>query len=171
MCFTPTMETICRRVHEYINADYDRNGIPVKPGLYDLLDWLQARQIPCAVATSSSRHRDERILRQSRLAGRFDVIVCGDDITRSKPDPQIFELACQDLGASPRSALVLEDSQAGIEASYRADIPVICVIDLKVPEDEYEKKTLQTVRSLEDVKAWLNKVQESEANSSGSVDC
>lgn len=149
------MAELYGRVHQYINQEYAAHGVPVKEGLEETLDFLNARNIPCIIATSSNRHRVEDILKMSHLEGRFVDMVCGDDITRSKPDPEIFLKACQKAGISPENALVLEDSEAGIEAAWNAGIPVICVLDLKVPDLHFARMTADIVPSLLDVRDKL----------------
>ena len=78
-----------------------REGIPVKPGLYELLDCLKEKKIPMAVATSSSaRHAGEN-LREAGVEQYFSCMITGDQVKRSKPDPEIYLLACRKLGVPP----------------------------------------------------------------------
>ena len=76
----------------------------------------------------------------------------GDEVENSKPAPEIFLKACQKLKVSHQEALVLEDSEAGIQAAYLAHIPVVCVPDMKYPQSVYQQKTLCIVSSLEKIK-------------------
>ena len=63
--------------------------------------------------------------------------------------------ACEKLGKDPRDCLVLEDSESGILAAYRADIPVICIPDMKAPSDEILEKTVTALKTLDEVIAYL----------------
>ena len=86
----------------------------------------------------------------------FDDFVFGPEVERGKPNPDIFLKAAEKLGEAPEKCLVLEDSQAGIQAAYAANIPVICIPDLKKPSEEYRKKTTAVLESLNDVIDFLN---------------
>ena len=104
--------------------------IPLKPGAEALLRRLEALGIPRAVASSSPRGVVESYLRGSGIASLVDCLVCGDEITRSKPDPEVFLLAAQALGASPERCLVLEDSLNGIRSGHAAGCTVCMIPDL-----------------------------------------
>lgn len=111
-------------------------GVPVKPGARELLDYLKGQGVPCAVASSSLRSIIECNLRSTGLAGYFDVIVSGQDVTFTKPDPTIFLLAAERLGVDIRRCLVLEDSLNGVRAGHAAGAVTVMVPDLIPPNDE-----------------------------------
>jgi len=95
----------------------------VLPGAREMLAELKRRGIRVAVASSSRNART--ILDRVGLTGSlFDAIVDGNDITRSKPDPEVFLLAARRLGLAPAECLVVEDAAAGIEAGRRAGMHV-----------------------------------------------
>lgn len=89
------------------------------PGLFALLSALERRGIPRAVATSTRRGEALRLLGQHHLIEHFAFVIGGDEVSRGKPDPEIYRTAAIRLGVEPRSLLVLEDSPAGV-ASARA---------------------------------------------------
>ena len=91
------------------------------------------------------------ILQVANIRHYFDDTICGDEVTCGKPNPEIFLTACKKLGVTTEEALVLEDSEAGITASYAGNIDVICVPYMKYPEEEFATKTLKIVDSLLDV--------------------
>ena len=76
----------------------ETRGIPAKPGLEALLAFVEARGISRAIATSSDAHYTELSLRKAGLAGRFEVIVTGDQIARGKPAPDIYLEAARRVG-------------------------------------------------------------------------
>lgn len=127
----------------------------MKEGLAELLTYLKAHDYKTVVATSSTRDRVDRILAQTGLIDYFDGSVCGDEVERGKPDPDIFLKACRKADVPPAQALVLEDSETGIEAAHSAGIPVICVPDMKYPAEEFAKKTYGIAESLSQVLAML----------------
>lgn len=142
---------ILDEVHQYIEEDFQTNGVPIKKGLIELLTYLKEHQYQIVVATSSERERVDRIFKQADLAKYFDEYVCGDEVTHGKPNPEVFLKACQKISIDPSDAIVLEDSEAGIQAAYSANIPVICIPDMKYPEKQYEKMTYKVLHSLLDV--------------------
>ncbi len=95
------------------------------PGVDELLRGLQARGARIAVASGSRNAR--RILERLRLAGAFDAVVTGEEISRAKPDPELFLLAAERLGLSPPECVVVEDAASGVEAAQRAGMHVVAV--------------------------------------------
>lgn len=145
------METVLKNVHQYMNDLFERDGVPVKEGLRELLKYLKERGCKTVVATSSTRDRVDKILKQTGLADYYDDSICGDEVERGKPNPDIFLKACQKVQVSPSEALVLEDSEMGIQAASSAGIPVICVPDMKYPAPQYASLASHIVESLTDV--------------------
>ena len=129
--------------------------IDFKPGLIDLLETLKAKGLKIAVATSTRRCVTEKRFSKLNITHYFDVIVCGDDVTHSKPHPEIYETALVKMNTKPEDALVLEDSVAGVEAAYRAHIPVIMIPDLVPASQKQKDETIAIVSSLTDVKNYL----------------
>ena len=130
-------------------------NVPIKKGLIELLTYLKEHQYKTIVATSSTRNRVEHLLGLADVMKYFDDSICGDEVTQGKPHPEVFLKACEKLGVEVQDALVLEDSEAGIEASYRAHIPVICIPDMKYPEEQYVKMTTKILDSLDQVIDYL----------------
>ena len=122
----------------------------VKPGIRKLLAWLAEQGVPCCIATSSKRPYAEEFLQISELAHYFSFIIAGDDITRSKPDPQIFLMACERGGVTPADALVFEDSENGVLSASAAGIPVICIPDMVQPKPEIAKKASHIITEASD---------------------
>lgn len=120
-----------------------------KPGAIELLDRLDARGIPKALATSSPRAIALRCLGQ--LAPRFAAFAFGDDVEHAKPASDLFLLAAQRLGVEPGHCLVLEDSEAGVRAAHAAGMQVIIVPDLIEPSAEIAAMAMRVYRSLHDV--------------------
>ena len=122
-----------------------RDGPPVKPGIPELLAWFASNNIPCCVASSTKHDIVVEYLRLAKLDKYFAYVIGGDQVQRSKPNPDIFLAACQRTDIKPEHALVLEDSENGILAASNANIPVVCIPDLKVPSEEIAKKTAAIV--------------------------
>lgn len=149
------IEDVIKDVHALMAQRFETEGVPVKTGLKSLLEYLKANNYKTIVATSSNRDRVDTILAQAQITDYFDDSICGDEVTKGKPNPEVFLKSCQKLGVSADEAIVLEDSEAGIQASYDAGIKVICIPDMKYPEKQYEEKTFKIFKDLNDVTDYL----------------
>lgn len=145
------METIIKNVHAYMAELFETVGVPVKPGLKELLSYLKENGYKTIVATSSQRARVDKILDLAGITEYFEAAICGDEVANGKPHPETFLKACEKLGVQPCEAIVLEDSEAGILAGWNGDIRVICVPDMKYPDPEYTEKCWKIVKTLHDV--------------------
>jgi HAD superfamily hydrolase (TIGR01509 family) len=115
----------------------DREGIAWRPGLPVILDKLERLAIPFGLATSSTRKSALwKLERAGLVPERFAASVCGDEVERGKPAPDIFLRAAKLLRAAPRDCLGLEDSPAGLKALAAAGIPSIFIKDLQEPSAE-----------------------------------
>ena len=155
--FDQTLE----KVYE-LEAQILDKGVNLKKGAKNLLAFLQREGIPIALATSSVESRARMILDSNGILSLFDHLVFAKDVKRSKPYPDIFLKACSDLNVLPESCLVLEDSEAGIEAASRAGISVICIPDLKIPAQSFLNKTEQVFQDLDDVRDYLESKKENQ---------
>lgn len=140
---------------EHWDSHTSTHGIAHKPGLLDLLDWLDAHGIPKAVATSTAYTKAVATLQTADIADRFQIIVTGDQIEHGKPAPDIFWAAAQKLGVDPRCCIALEDSEAGVIAASSAGMYTIMVPDIKQPTPEIEARAYRVLPSLHAVKALL----------------
>lgn len=122
--------------HEYLDRVLGDNGFPAKEGLYRILDFLDENGFLKAVASSTRKGAVYRELEQINVLERFDVLICGDMIEKSKPDPEIFLRASDELGVNPEECYVLEDSFNGVKAGYGAGMKTIMIPDLIMPDDE-----------------------------------
>lgn len=153
--FDQTLE----KVYE-LEAQILAKGVNLKKGAKNLLTYLQREGIPIALATSSVESRARMILDSNGILSLFGHLVFAKDVKRSKPYPDIFLKACSDLNVLPENCLVLEDSEAGIEAASRAGIPVICIPDLKIPAQFFLNKTEQVFQDLDAVRDYLESQKE-----------
>lgn len=149
------IENVIQDVHQLMAERFETEGVPVKKGLVELLHYLKDNNYKTIVATSSNRDRVDKILAQAKITEFFNDSICGDEVTKGKPNPEVFLKSCQKLGVNVDEAIVLEDSEAGIQASYDANIKVICIPDMKYPEKQYEEKTFKILKDLTEVTAYL----------------
>ena len=143
----------------YKEKDYElskyieENEVPIKEGAYELLEFLKVNGYKVALATSAKRGRAMKHLKDSRFENYFDVIITGEDIEKTKPNPEIFLKALERLNIEPKKAIVIEDSIAGIKAAKNAGIFAIHVPDLKEPDEEIIKEADIIASNLLEVKS------------------
>ena len=143
---------------EYALNHIEENGIPVKDGLYELLDFLEDNRIKKAIATSSERKKVEKFLSFANIKNRFDCIVCGDEITNGKPEPEIFLKVAQKTGFNSDGCFVLEDSESGIIAASRAGMKPVFIKDIKGLSKSTEKLIFKEFDSLLKTKDYFESV-------------
>lgn len=146
-------EGLRKYTKEFLKKYYDENTVPVKKGLYVLLDFLKSKQCKMAVASSSARHEVEKYLKDTGVKDYFLDIVCGDMIENSKPEPDIYLKACELIGAEPENCYALEDSKNGLLSAYRAGCKPIMIPDLWQPDEEIMKIIVARYDDLEQLKA------------------
>ena len=86
-----------------------------------------ANGIPCAIGTSTPRANVECVLEITGLGGFFQDIAASEDVTRGKPDPEVFLKAAAKLGAEPAGCVVIEDAHVGIRAAKAAGMKALAV--------------------------------------------
>ena len=125
--------TIRQKRIELMDAFVEKEGVAAKPGIYTLLDALDARGIPCAITSSSPQQRLESYLTPLNLYHRFKKVISGYDVPRGKPEPDIYLRGAAELGLPPETCLALEDSPAGILSAYRAGCLPVLIPDQDTP--------------------------------------
>lgn len=143
-----------RKARERVDKAALAGELTVKPGIRELLELLNKKGIPCAVASSTHTVYVEKYLTAAGLRRYFDEVIGGELAERSKPAPDIFLKALN--GTEPENALVLEDSENGIRAAHAAGIPVICIPDMVYPSPECEAMTAAVVSSAFEAAQLLN---------------
>lgn len=113
----------------YFYQQLDRDEIPVKPYFFDLIHFLREQGIKTGLATSSYEGRVQRMFDHYKFHELFDVVVAGDQVSRVKPDPEIYLQALSQLQTEKAETLVLEDSVVGGNAASSGGIPFILVPD------------------------------------------
>lgn len=117
-----------------------QNGVPVKKGLMQVLERLRKSGLRMAVATSSRRAIAEEYLINANVYKFFDLLVCGDEVERGKPHPEIFLQAAQKLNLQPEQCLMFEDSENGICSACDAGGITLLFKDIKEPNDHMLSK-------------------------------
>ncbi len=116
--------------------------IPLKPGIQEILTELRKKNYKIGLASSTRRAVVLEELEKAELTEYFDVIIGGDLLKRSKPEPDIYLMACRELSVEPQKAYAIEDSYNGIRSAYAAGMRPIMVPDLMPPTQEMEEKSI-----------------------------
>jgi HAD superfamily hydrolase (TIGR01509 family) len=145
-------------IGEWLMADITervrRDGVPVQPGARELLASVARAGLPRALVTSSERSFMDAVLASTGL--RFDVLVCAEDVTATKPDPEPYLLAAKLVGVHPGDCFALEDSPNGVASAEAAGCRVFAVPSL-LPIPPAPGRTV--VRSLLDLTADAGGIQ------------
>lgn len=136
---------------ELMDAYIDVHGVDLKPGIRELLDYLEDQGIKTAITTSSPLERVRRYLGPHGLLERFDCLCSGTEVAHGKPEPDIYLHGAACLGLQPEDCLAIEDSPAGVLSAYRAGCKAVMVPDLDQPDAETEQLLFAKADSLLDV--------------------
>lgn len=133
---------------ELMSAFIDENGVELKAGIGELLEFLNEKGMKKAVATSSPLDRTKEYLSQVGLVDAFDELVSGHMVEHGKPAPDIYLYAACRLGLKPEECLVLEDSPTGLLAAYRAGCIPVMVPDQDLPDEEVKGRIYGVIQDL-----------------------
>lgn len=137
-----------------VGTEYLENDIELMPGVTELLDVLEDKNIRKAVATTTSRDATIKRLTKLGLINRFEYILCGDEVTKRKPNPEIYQKVLKAVNCDPNQVMVLEDTGYGVQAAHDASIQVVMVPSINAPTNtdkenaSYIKKSLYEVISM-----------------------
>ncbi len=120
---------------QYLEEYIDLHSIPEKKGLKELLNYLKQQNIPFAIATSTERKRASEYWEMATITDLISASVCGDEVTNSKPDPEIFLTAAKKLHVPIQDCMVVEDSINGLKAA-RSSGAFSCMVPDLTPYSE-----------------------------------
>ena len=141
-----------------MDAYTDVYGVEPKPGIFELLDYLDSMGIPKAITTSSPLERVEKYLQPLGLLHRFDRICSGHQVPRGKPEPDIYLYGAACLGLVPELCLALEDSYTGLVSASRAGCMAVMVPDLDQPDQRSRELLFGVADSLSDVIGMIERI-------------
>lgn len=133
----------------------ERKGLPEKPGVHEILEWLKTSGYKVGLASSTKRSSVLSCLENAGITEYFEVIISGDMVEHSKPQPDIYLLACEKLGVEPMEAYAIEDAFNGIRSAYAAGMKPIMVPDMLAPDAEMQEKSVAILKDLGEVLTFL----------------
>lgn len=137
---------VSKFVHDYFKT----NGIPIKKGLFELLDALKQEGYRLCVATSTREVTAREELINAGILLHFEDLVGGDNIKNGKPAPDIFLEAAKRISVDPENCIVFEDSINGIKAAYNAGMKPIMIPDMAEPTAEILPMIYRRFNSLDE---------------------
>ncbi|WP_294559034.1 HAD family phosphatase [uncultured Mailhella sp.] len=142
----------CTRVY-YMK--FTKDGIPLKPGVMELLSWLREKGWKTGLASSSREANVRRNMEITGMGPYFDTLVCGDMLTASKPAPDIYLRACAELHARAEDSYAVEDSRNGILSASAAGMKALLVPDMVAPDETMLRSAHAVFPDLCAVRRWL----------------
>lgn len=140
-----------RKTRDWMMARMRESGPPEKEGASRLLAFLAEREVPIALATSTSESSARWMIERAGLGHRFKACAFGNEVTRGKPAPDIFLLAMGRLGVTDAGGcVVFEDSPAGIRAAHAAGMNAVFVPDMVEPGETVRALAWKSIRSLDE---------------------
>ena len=141
--------------------DYiEKNGLPVMEGVLEILEWLKKNNWKVGLASSTRRSSVLNHLEQAGIRDYFSVIISGDMVEHSKPQPDIYLLACRELGTEPEQAYAIEDSPNGIRSAHRAGMIPLMVPDMIAPDEEMRELSRRIFKNLAEVLEYFKQMEE-----------
>lgn len=123
---------------QMMRKHFNEEGMPIRPGVREALQFLKEEGYPVCLASSTVAEVVDWYFERCDLAPYFQVRITGDMVEKRKPDPAIYQLACQAMNLPPQDVAAVEDSNAGILAAHYAGCRPIMVPDLTPPSAEVE---------------------------------
>ena len=144
-------KTIRDKRVELMDAFIAENGVEPKPGIFELMDFLEEQGIPAAITSSSPADRIRAHLSSLGLYHRFAAICSGYDVPCGKPAPDIYLHGAASLSLDPKNCLALEDAPLGIESAFRAGCVPVMVPDQAPPDEQTQAMLYAKADSLADI--------------------
>lgn len=134
----------------FFRDDIETNGVPLKKGLVNILEYLKNHNMKIALATSTSSTTAMGLLEIANVKQYFDRFVCGNMVKNGKPHPEVFLTAAKELCLKPESCIALEDSINGIKSAYNAGMKPLMVPDLLEPTEEIKPMLFALCKDLDE---------------------
>lgn len=145
------VDSFMKSTSEYFKKIESEEGISTKPYAKECLAYLKEKGYRLALASSTRQVVVERELKTAGLYDFFETVVCGDMVTNSKPDPEIYATAVKNLSLLPSECVAVEDSPNGLKSGKGAGLVTVMVPDRVGPNEETEKITDHIFDSLKGV--------------------
>lgn len=134
-----------------VAKELEENGIPLKPGLKEILAYLKENNLKSAIVTANQLEKAVERLHMAGLSDDFDEVISAHEVPNGKPYPDPYLYACKKLGFTPEECIAVEDSPNGVLSAVRAGCKTVMVPDLTEPDDELRKQLFAVCPSLDKI--------------------
>lgn len=135
----------------YFDEYTSKNGIRLKSGAIELLEYLRSIGIITAIATATDISRATEYLKQTGLYDYFDRIISATMVEEGKPSPKVYEYAVNELGVIANECIAVEDAPNGVLSAFGAGLNVVMVPDLTEPDEELLKSIHLKISKINDL--------------------
>ncbi len=148
-------DSFAKEASAIFHEKYDNGKLPMKTGVFELLDFLKGSGKKIALATSTRRESVMHQLKHAGVLEYFEEIVTGDMVSNSKPHPEIYLKSCEKIGVDPHRAFAIEDSYNGIRSAHAGGLHPIMVPDLLPADEEMKELSEAVIEDLLKVRDYL----------------
>lgn len=142
------IDEMYEKIRQMNNIRLAEGGMPVKPGVYLMLEYLKTNRYQIGLASSSSRKSIMHHIEAANMTEYFSVIVAGDEVEKGKPEPDIYLKALEKMNLKGKTVIAFEDSPNGLKAATRAGINAIMIPDLIPYSEELEPYVFERFNSM-----------------------
>lgn len=145
-------------INQYCSEHFNTKGVPIKKGVEKTLEWLQNNDFTMVIASSTDKPTIEYYLKKTSFDKYFSAIVSGDMIKASKPAPDIFLRAIEEIGLGADQCLAVEDSYNGVRSASSAGCLTVMIPDLLPATPEMMDLCHAVLESMEELPALIQKI-------------
>lgn len=149
------MELFSEKTRKFFRQIEEEEGVPLKPGVKELLLFGKNHGYRMCVVTSSRREHSIHMLKKGEIYDFFDGFIFGDMVQKAKPNPEIYQKAADFLSVKPEHCMAFEDSPNGIRSAAAAGMYPVMVPDLVNPDEEIKALACLVCRDLHEVRQIL----------------
>ena len=142
------VDEMYEKIREMVNVRLAEGGMPVKPGVYLMLEYLKTNRYQVGLASSSSRRSIMHHIESANMTEYFSVIVAGDEVEKGKPEPDIYLKVLEKMNLKGKTVIAFEDSPNGLKSATRAGIKAIMIPDQIPYSDELKPYVFERFNSM-----------------------
>lgn len=142
------VDEMYEKIRELTNLRLAEGGMPVKPGVYLMLEYLKTNRYQIGLASSSSRRSIMHHIEAANMTEYFSVIVAGDEVEKGKPEPDIYLKALEKMNLKGKTVIAFEDSPNGLKSATAAGINAIMIPDQIPYSDELKPYVFERFNSM-----------------------
>ena len=147
------------RRKEYVEGYIEKNGVELRPGVKEILEYLTDKKITVAIATATDYERTCKYLEMTGIRNYFEKIICATMVKNGKPAPDIYKFACESLNAAPSDCFAVEDAPNGVKSAHAAGLKVIFVPDQSPAPDEIKDMLYADIPNIYNIKTIVENLK------------